>query len=127
MASVLTSESTRDFLELRRSKRFPLYAPVFFCWVDRNGTLHDRWGTTRDVSMAGAFIVADMVPHLGAPVGVDIYLPVDVSGGSLELHGEGKVARVEGSGQTGSGFAAEVIFQTQPSGDSAGLGPHEAQ
>jgi hypothetical protein len=77
--------------------------------------------------MAGVFIEADLVPYLGAPVGVDIYLPVDVSGKSVELHGEGRVARIEGSGQTAAGFVAEVMFQTRSSGDAAALGPHEAQ
>jgi PilZ domain len=127
MPSLLTTESAGELLELRRSRRFPLSAPVFFCWVDRDGTLHDHSGTTRDVSMAGAFIVADIAPHLGAPIGVDIYLPVDVSGRVVGLHGEGTVARVDGPGQTGSGFAAEVMFQTRSSGDVDGWGPHEAQ
>jgi len=77
--------------------------------------------------MAGAFIEASMVPHLGAPIGVDIYLPIDVGGKIVELHGEGKVARVEAPGQTGSGFVAEVMFQTRSSGDVDGLDPHEAQ
>jgi hypothetical protein len=89
--------------------------------------MHDRSGTTRDVSMAGAFIVSDGGPHPGAPVGVDIYLPVDTSGKIVELHGEGKVTRVEGFGETSSGFAAEVMFQTRSSSDSAELGPHKAQ
>jgi hypothetical protein len=127
MHRLLTAELTQELAELRRSRRFPLAVPVFFCWVDRDGTMHDHSGTTRNVSMAGAFIAADIAPLLGAPIGVDIYLPVDVSGKTVELHGEGKVARVDGPGQTGSGFAAEVMFQTRASGDVDGWGPNEAQ
>jgi hypothetical protein len=102
-------------------------APVFFSWLDQDGTLHDQSGTTRDVSMAGAFIVADTVPSLGATVGVDIYLPYDKTGRIVELHGEGKVSRVEGAGRTSSGFAAEVMFQTPSSSAEARLSLHEAQ
>src|ERR1700753_1705852 len=116
MPSLSKAESAGELVELvehRRSRRFRISAPVFFCWMDEEGTLRERSGTTRDVSMVGAFIVADVVPPLGAPVGVDIYLPADVSGRVVELHGEGKVARVEASGETGSGFAAAAMFQTQ--------------
>lgn len=78
--------------------------------------------------MGGAFIVTDKGPHLGAPVGVDIYLPIDISGKTVELHGEGKVARVEQSGESGPGFAAEVMFQTRASNEpAAGLVPTKAQ
>jgi hypothetical protein len=127
MHRLLTVESTPQLVELRRSTRFPLTAPVFFSWVDRDGIMHDHSGTTRNVSMAGAFIAADISPLPGAPIGVDIYLPVDVSGRTVELHGEGKVARVDGPGLTGSGFAAEVMFQTRSAGDFDGTGPNEAQ
>ena len=84
-------------------------------------------GTTRDVAMAGAFIMADTVPPLYAAVSVDIYCPVGMNGKIVELHGEGKVTRVEGSRQSISGFAAEVMFQPQSPDDGAGLGPREEQ
>jgi hypothetical protein len=77
--------------------------------------------------MTGLFVVADTLPPAGAPVSVDVYLPTDVIGKVVELRGEGKVVRVEGTGQAESGFAAEVMFQTQHSSDVAGLGPHETQ
>ena len=114
-------------MELRRARRFRLSAPVFFCWVDREGTLQERSGTTRDVCMSGAFIVSDMVPHPSAPVGVDIYLAGDVAGRVVELHGEGKVTRVEYSGKTSTGFAVEVAFQTRSSSGDPGAGSEKAQ
>jgi hypothetical protein len=102
-------------------------APVFFCWVDRDGALRDRSGITRDVSMTGAFIVADVIPDFDAPVGVDIYLPVNMGGKIVELHGEGKVARIAGASEGGSGFAAEVMFQTRSSSDDAGSSSQKNQ
>jgi hypothetical protein len=127
MPSLLTAASVREIVELRRSRRFLLAAPAFFCWVDRDGILQERSGTTRDMCMAGAFIVSETVPPTGARVGVEVYLPAEVGSCGLELHGEGRVVRVEHPAQSGSGFATQVVFQTQPLNYVARLGPHENQ
>ena len=126
MPNVSTAESRGELLELRRSRRFTLSAPAFFCWMDLDGKMRERPGMTRDVAMAGAFIVADAVPPLHAAVSVDIYCPGS-NGRIVELHGEGKVTRVEGSTHTISGFAAEVMFQAKSSDDASVLGPREVQ
>jgi PilZ domain len=126
MSSLLAAPCVGEIVELRRARRFQLSAPAFFCWTDQGGALQERSGTTRDICMAGAFIVAETVPPAGARVGVDIYLPAEISGKGLELHGEGKVVRVENAGQSASGFAADVVFQVQQSG-SPEMDPHETQ
>jgi hypothetical protein len=76
--------------------------------------LCDRGGMTRDICSSGAFILAETVPPASCSIGLDVYLPSpDPGGRKLQLHGEGKVVRVEQQGQNKSGFAAEAMFQTE--------------
>src|ERR1700730_1846093 len=49
-------------MDLRKSRRYPLSAPAFFCWERSDGMLQDGKGETRDISTTGAFIVTDTAP-----------------------------------------------------------------
>lgn len=104
-------------MELRKSNRYAVSAPAFFCWENPDGNLREGQGTTRDISIIGVFVVAECPLSPGSHIELDVYLP-SVSGRarSVQLHGEGKVLRVEGREGATTGFAAEVLFQTERSG-----------
>lgn len=109
-------------MELRKVKRFDLRAPAFFCWTSSDGTLQDGEGTTHDIGARGVFVVCNCSPPLGGHIELDIYLPAP-SGAprSVQLHGEGKVLRVDRADGVSNGFAAEVVFQTENSNGIAAL------
>jgi len=103
-------------MDLRKAKRYSLSAPVSFWWERADRTLQEGQGTTFDISSQGVFIVATLVPPVGVHLEIEVYLPS--AGGapkSVQLHGEGKVVRASKKGPE-SGFAAEVMFQTESSG-----------
>jgi hypothetical protein len=107
-------------MELRRSKRYGLSAPVVFWWTDSNGILQERTGTTRDICSTGSFVVSDTVPPPGAQVEIDVYLKASAK--VVQLRGEGRVVRIEGQQQAASGFAAELAFETEHSNESEAKG-----
>jgi hypothetical protein len=102
-------------VELRKAKRYRLSAPAVFWWRDSGGILQERMGVTRDICSTGGFVLADAHPPGGAHVEVDVYFPLsDMK--IVQLHGDGKVVRLERQENVISGFAAELAFQTEPAG-----------
>jgi len=104
-------------MELRKSRRYRLNAPVFCWWKGADETLREACGTTRDISYRGVSVSAALLPSPGACVQLDVYLPSEgLTPRSVHLHGEGTVIRVGEIGAGESGFAAEVTFHTEGSG-----------
>ena len=102
-------------LDLRRAKRYVVNAGVCFCWDPGNGALREGRGTTLDISSRGVFVIADVVPQTGVQLELDIDLrSLTPEWKTLRFHGEGKVVRIIEKGPD-SGFAAEVLFQTETS------------
>jgi len=111
-------------LDLRRTNRYRLAAPVNFWWPSLDGAVQASEGMTRDISSSGLMVLAEKCP----PVGAHVQLRVLVSRSSnnpvpLELHGEGLVIRVE-YGMAAplrflpAGFAASVLFHQERSSGS---------
>jgi hypothetical protein len=99
-------------VELRKSRRYRLPAPASFLWERLDGLLEEGRAMIRDVSDRGVYVTGDITPPLGAHLEVDVYLPsVEVGGGSVQLHGEGTVVRVDREAEGVKGFAASVAFQ----------------
>lgn len=110
-------------MELRKTKRYRLSAPAFYCWERADGILQEAQGMTRDMSSRGVFILAESLPPPGAHLELKVYLP-SLSGArrSVQLNGEGTVLRA-GRAEVGqSGFAAEVILHTESSDSPTVLG-----
>ncbi len=105
-------------MDMRKAKRYPLSAPVSFWWERADRTLQEGEGTTLDISILGVFVVTTLVPPAGVHLEVEVYLPSS-SGApkTVQLHGEGKVMRA-GRKASESGFAAQVLFQTESLGSS---------
>jgi len=101
-------------VELRKSRRYRLQAPVSFLWERPDGQLQEGKGTIRDISDRGVFVTGDMVPERGAHLDVDVYLPsLEFGGAAVKLHGEGTVIRVYRGEGVAKGFVAAVAFHTE--------------
>lgn len=101
-------------IELRKSRRYRVAAPVFFLWEGPGGLLQEAKGTVRDISDRGIFLAADVAPRSGAHLDVDVHLPSPRMGaGSVQLHGEGTVVRLDCEAESVKGFAASVTFQAE--------------
>jgi hypothetical protein len=100
-------------VELRKSKRYRLLAPVSFLWERPDGLLQEAKGTIRDISDRGVFVTGNVIPERGAHLDLEVYLPsLDAGGAAVQLHGEGTVIRVNKEEGISKGFAAVVVFQT---------------
>jgi hypothetical protein len=71
--------------------RFPLEACVVFWWWDESGTYRKTSGRSRNVSVRGAYVMADTCPPVGAAVGLTISMPSSV--------GLARASRVEMAGR----------------------------
>ena len=102
------SLETKVSTEMRREIRYRLDAPALFFWENAFHRRLQGDGTTRDVSVLGAFIATSTCPPVKTPVQVELILP-SLSGMKTEIRirGEARVIRVENSwgGQGGNGFA----------------------
>lgn len=95
-------------MNLRKAVRYGLYAPVKFSW---KGPYRSRlWGEgmSRDVSVAGAFILTPTCPPVGTALQLEISLPpLHGPTPTVRLKGKARVLRIEraAEGEAQSGFA----------------------
>jgi hypothetical protein len=100
-------------VDLRKAKRYPMHAAVIFFWDPGTGILQEGQGTTLDLSSRGVLVITEMTPRVGGQLELEIYLRSPGRESKLVcFHGEGKVVRRVTRGRE-SGFAAEVLFQTE--------------
>jgi hypothetical protein len=115
-------------VELRKSKRYRLPAPVSFLCERPDGLLQEGKGTIRDISDRGVLVTGDLVPHRGAHLDLEVYLPsLEVGGTAVQLHGEGTVIRVYREEGITKGFAAAVAFQTEAASGPTVVNPGKLQ
>ena len=102
------SLETQIFTEMRRALRYRLDAPALFFWENAFLRRLQGEGTTRDVSVLGAFIATPTCPPIQSQVRVELILP-SLAGMKTEIRirGQARVIRVEHSrgGQGENGFA----------------------
>jgi hypothetical protein len=100
-------------LDLRKAKRYSMSATVSFCWIPGDGVLQEGQGITADISSRGVFVITDLALRAGDHLELDVYLQAPgAESRSVHFHGEGRVVRTTKKGGE-SGFAAEVLFQTE--------------
>ena len=95
-------------LHLRRAVRYGLHAPAKFSWEGPHRSLLHGEGLSRDVSVAGAFILAPTCPPVGTTLQLEISLPPFYgSTPTVRLKGKARVLRIEraAEGKAQSGFA----------------------
>jgi PilZ domain len=96
---VLAESSGEESVELRQHRRYRLSAPVSFSWESREGAVGTGEGHTRDISIAGVFVLTpDLIPE-GSLVRMDVNLPpVTAKSQPVYLRSQGRVTRVEDNG-----------------------------
>ena len=95
-------------MEMRRELRYRLGAPALFFWQSAHHRRLRGEGSTRDVSVLGAFIVTATCPPVETPVQVELVLPSPMGTKTdIRIRGEARVIRVEhpSGGQGENGFA----------------------
>ena len=98
-------------LDRRQARRYRLSAPTVFRWDVEGSRPRRGEGLSRDLGVAGAYILAPERPPLGADIELEIALSnFDNSGPGMHLRGAGKVVRIEQPGESDCGFAATLEF-----------------
>ncbi len=97
-------------MEQRSVRRYRIQLPVTYFWGSKNNFLEGH-GTTRDISVHGAFIVAtDEIPR-GSDLWMRLTIPAMREGlAGSEMQGTGKVVRSDRDGfavEASIGFSAE--------------------
>jgi PilZ domain len=92
----LLLKKTPQFLRVRGPVRYKIGAPASFRWVAPNGRKGEGKGTSRDISVSGAFVFARKLPPVGANVRLSILLQGPATNGRLRhLEVNGQVVRSE--------------------------------
>ncbi len=95
-------------LHLRVAVRYGLHAPVKFSWEGPRGSRLHGEGMSRDVSVAGAFILTPTCPPVGTTLKLEISLPpLYGPTPTVQLKGKARVLRIERAAESAaqSGFA----------------------
>jgi PilZ domain len=97
-------------MQQRESVRFHIRLPVIFRWNDEQGGRQQNGGFTRDISRGGLFVYSLIPPPSGVSVELEVMLPpLEESGHGVRLRSEGRVLRIERTGER-AGFAATGDF-----------------
>ena len=93
----------------RRSVRFELQMPVVCRWRDDQDRQCETGGFSRDIGVAGLFVLSSVLPPEGVAVTLKVLLPAlgRASSSGLQLQSEGKVVRIEAA----TGFAVCCEFE----------------
>src|SRR6266567_7409599 len=95
-------------MELRREVRYRLDAPALFTWESSHHKRLQGEGTTRDISVFGAFIQTPTCSPIDVPIQVEVVLP-SLTGRKpvIRVSGAARVLRVDHSskGEGENGFA----------------------
>jgi PilZ domain len=87
--------------EARRAVRYSLRASAIFTWIDERGHRRAARGYTRDISIKGAYIAADLCPPRGTSVTISVFLPAQPDERTcIRVKAEGRVLRVDPAGRT---------------------------
>jgi hypothetical protein len=113
----MLGEITSDRLRLYR--RYLIAADVFCCWNAMQKRFQFTQGITRDVSIAGAYVLGDRSPAVGVQVELNILWPdFGFTNPRGHLVGTGTVLRVDALGDAAAsrrvGFALSLQFHHAP-------------
>jgi hypothetical protein len=83
-------------MERRKHDRYLLSARAVFSWQGPEQKRFEREGVTRDISVAGAFILTRSCPPAHAAVQVELFLPpIHGTVATVQIRAEALVLRVE--------------------------------
>jgi hypothetical protein len=95
-------------VERRKGIRYRMNASVLFRWSGPEDEHCQGQGTTRDMSVSGAYIVTATCPPPNAVVRMEVFLPLSDGGSKALMQADMMVLRVEHEieGNSRSGFSA---------------------
>ncbi|MFY9532146.1 MAG: hypothetical protein WBC04_10210 [Candidatus Acidiferrales bacterium] len=101
-------EETSLAEERRKSIRYRVGAPALFYWKSGRGDRFRGEGITRDISVAGAYIISATCPPTDLPVDLEIILPSGLKW-KRRIKAKTRVLRVEHGvgGRARSGFSVK--------------------
>jgi PilZ domain len=80
----------------RRHIRYPLEAELNYQWSTRGSVSGNGVGRSRNISEGGTFVIANVLPPLGASIALTIHLPAWQAGAAaLRMEMTGEVVRVD--------------------------------
>jgi len=97
-------------MERRTQDRYMLNARALFSWEGPEQKRFEGDGVTRDISIAGAFILSRSCPPTHTKVQVELFLPpIHGTVATVRMRAEARVLRVESGppGEQQSGFAVD--------------------
>ena len=105
--------------KLRLYRRYLIAADVFCCWNSGQKRFQFTQGITRDVSIAGAYVLGDRSPAIGVQAELNILWPdFGFTNPRGHLVGIGTVLRVDAFGDASAsrrvGFALSLQFHPAP-------------
>jgi len=94
-------------MERRLDRRFHMSVPAYFMWKTPGAGEQTGTGTTRDISLRGAFVFTDRCPPRGTLVQLKVLLGPELGDPGLVMKAKARVVRVErvSSSQFSNGFA----------------------
>ena len=95
-------------VERRKSIRYRMNAPAIFHWKGPENERFQGEGVTRDMSIAGAFILTATCPPPNAVVKMEVLLPLSDGASKAQMKADMTVMRVDHDmeGSKRSGFSA---------------------
>lgn len=123
------TQSSEKSAERRRAIRYRMRTPVIFRWKGPDNVHLQGEGVTRDMSVAGVFVLTAACPPSNAVVQVEVLLPVSDGASKVRMKSEMTVLRVEhdiadtnrsGFSAIGKGFSLRT-FSKKASRVVAGL------
>lgn len=106
--ALLPQEARKPEEDRRANKRYRVSARARFRWQNSAGKWISSTGVTRDMSVAGAYILCSNVPDIRSAIELQVAVtPLHQGPTKASLFGRGFVTRTN----TGAGFAAELVLQ----------------
>jgi len=95
-------------VERRKGIRYRMSASVTFRWSGPENGRYQGEGVTRDMSVAGAFVLTATCPPPNAVIQMDVFLPMSDGTSKVQMKADMMVLRVEHdiAGKKRSGFSA---------------------
>jgi hypothetical protein len=102
------AQASEQSAERRKAIRYRMNASVIFRWKRPDDQRFQAEGVTRDMSVAGAFILTGTCPPVNALLQMEVILPLSDGGSKAQMKSEMRVLRVDHdiAGTNRSGFSA---------------------
>ena len=112
------TQTSEQSAERRRTIRYRMRTPVIFRWKGPDNVRLQGEGVTRDMSVAGVFVLTAMCPPANAVVQMEVLLPLSDGASKMRMKSDMTVLRLEhdiadnkrsGFSAVGKGFSVRTF------------------